>query len=163
MGPVHNRDIADKVIHQVDDAVKKGAKLVTGGNIQTGRPTALYVEPTIVDHVTQDALLNTDETFGPVIPLIRFKQESELPELIASSPYRLSAAIFSKNMEKSLLMAEELRFGFIHINEAGNYWETQIPAGGTSGSASGYGRSGGKSSIEEMSEICTVIINLTGA
>ncbi|CAH0118933.1 Glutarate-semialdehyde dehydrogenase [Paenibacillus sp. CECT 9249] len=162
MGPVHNRIVAEKVVAQVEDAVRKGAKVIAGGNIQADRPTALYVEPTVVDHVSVDALINTDETFGPVIPLIRFQDESELPSLIASSPYRLSAAIFSDNVGRAMSMAEELNFGFVHVNEAGNYWETQIPAGGTSGSPSGYGRSGGKWSIEEMSEIRTVIVTLSG-
>ena len=59
-------------------------------------------------------------------------------------------------------LAESMKFGFVHINEASNYWETQIPAGGTSGSASGYGRSGGRYSIEEMSEICTTIVSYSG-
>lgn len=162
MGPVHTQNVADTVVSQVEDAVKKGATVITGGNVEQNRPTSLYVEPTIVDNVPKEAKLNTDETFGPVIPLIRFKDEAEIPELIETSPFRLSSAVFSKDTEKAIRLAEGLKFGFVHINEAGNYWETQIPAGGTSGSASGIGRSGGKSSIEEMSEVCTVVLTLSG-
>nr|WP_309099992.1 aldehyde dehydrogenase family protein [Fredinandcohnia onubensis] len=161
MGPVHNVIVANTVRTQVEDAISKGAKVLTSHN-DTKWPTALYVEPIIIDHVSREAKINTDETFGPVIPLIRFKDESEIPELIETSPFRLSSAVFTKNTEKGLRLAESLKFGFVHINEAGNYWETQIPAGGTSGSASGIGRSGGKASIEEMSEVCTVILSLTG-
>lgn len=162
MGPVHNQGIADKLIAQLQDATARGAKVLAGGRIREGSPTGLYVEPTLVDHVPLEALLNIEETFGPVLPLVRFAKQADLPDAVASSPYRLSAAIFSRNLDKALTMAEQLRFGFVHVNEAGNYWETQIPAGGTSGSPSGHGRSGGKWSIEEMSEIRTVIITLSG-
>ncbi|MFD0716686.1 aldehyde dehydrogenase family protein [Paenibacillus sp. GCM10027626] len=162
MGPVHNRQVADKVLSQTKDAVAKGAKLIAGGKVQEGRPTDLYLEPTILDHVTTDALINMEETFGPVLPILRFKDEAELPELIASSPFRLSAAIFSRNVDKAMMMAEQLEFGFINVNEGGSYWDTMIPAGGASGSASGTGRSGGKWSIEEMSELRTVVVHFTG-
>ena len=162
MGPVHNESIAKKVMDHLEDAVYKGAKILTGGKIQSNRPTNLYLEPTVVDYVAETAKLNTDETFGPVAPLIRFANIDDLHRLVASSPYRLSAAVFSRDVERALLLAESLKFGFVNINEAGNYWETQIPAGGTSGSWSGYGRTGGKWSIEEMSEICTVVLNLPG-
>lgn len=162
MGPVHNELLAKKIISQVEEATALGAKVIVGGKAQNSRPTSLYIEPTIIDNVSPSAQINIEETFGPVIPIIRFGNESEIPTLVSTSPFRLSSAVFSKNTEKALRLAESLKFGFVHINEAGNYWETQIPAGGTSGSASGIGRTGGKWSIEEMSEVCSVIISLTG-
>jgi succinate-semialdehyde dehydrogenase/glutarate-semialdehyde dehydrogenase len=162
MGPVHNQATADKVLEQTKDAVAKGARLICGGKAQEGRPTGLYIEPTILDDVSADALMNTEETFGPVLPIIRFKDECELEDLIASSPYRLTAAVFSKDLNKAMMLAEELNFGIVNINEASNFWDTMIPAGGTAGSATGVGRSGGKWSIEEMSEIRTVVVHFTG-
>lgn len=161
MGPVHNANVVETVVDHVNDAIENGAKVLTKSSNKDW-PTKMYVEPVIVDFVTKEMKLNKDETFGPIVPIIRFKDKTELQDLIESSPYRLAAAVFSKNAEKALKFAETLKFGFTHINEASNYWETQIPAGGTAGSASGYGRSGGKTSIEEMSEICTVILSLTG-
>lgn len=161
MGTVHNANTAETVADHVNDAVTKGAKVLTKSSGKEW-PTKMYVEPVIVDYITKEMKLNTEETFGPVIPIVRYKDEDELNELIDSSPYRLAAAVFSRDTEKALKFAESLKFGFTNINEASNYWETQIPAGGTAGSASGYGRSGGKASIEEMSEVCTVILSLTG-
>ncbi len=161
MGTVHNANTAETVANHVNDAVAKGAKVLTKSSGKEW-PTKMYVEPVIVDYITKEMKLNTEETFGPVIPIVRYKDEDELNELIDSSPYRLAAAVFSRDTERALKFAESLKFGFTHINEASNYWETQIPAGGTAGSASGYGRSGGKASIEEMSEVCTVILSLTG-
>ncbi|MBB6635647.1 aldehyde dehydrogenase family protein [Cohnella thailandensis] len=162
MGPVHTSQVADKVLSQTKDAIAKGAKLIAGGKAQEGRPTGQYIEPTILDHVTVDADINVEETFGPVLPILRFNDESELPALIASSPFRLAAAIFSKNIDKAMMMAEQMDFGYININEGSNYWDTMIPAGGASGSASGVGRSGGKWSIEEMTELRTVNVRFSG-
>ena len=162
MGPVHNRQTADKVLEQTRDAIARGAKLITGGKVQEGRPTRLYIEPTILDRVPVEALINTDETFGPVLPVLRFRDEAELPELIESSPYRLTAAIFSRDINKAIKMAEDLNFGIVNVNEGSSFWDTMIPAGGTAGSASGIGRSGGKWSIEEMSDVRTVVIHFTG-
>lgn len=162
MGPVHNINVVETVANHVSDAVDKGAKVLTESSDSKKWPTKMYIEPIIVDYVSKEMKLNKEETFGPIIPIIRFKNEKELVELINSSPYRLSSAIFTRNTERGLRFAETLNFGFIHINEASNYWETQIPAGGTAGSASGYGRTGGKTSIEEMSEVCTIILSMTG-
>lgn len=161
MGPVHNINTVKTFKKHVNDAIEKGAKVVND-NSDKKWPTEMYLEPTILDYVPKEALINKEETFGPILPLVRFENESEMKELIEISPYRLSAAIFSEDIGKAMKFAETLKFGFVHINEAGNYWETQIPAGGTSGSASGFGRCGGKYSIEEMSELCTIILTMPG-
>ncbi|MFC4597276.1 aldehyde dehydrogenase family protein [Cohnella hongkongensis] len=161
MGPVHNEALARKVIEQIEDAKAKGARVLAGGGILSDRPTSQYVQASVIDRVSLDAFINSEETFGPVAPIIRFK-DGELEQAIESSPYRLSAAIFSRDIEKALLMAEQMRFGIVNINESSHYWETVIPAGGASGSPSGYGRSGGKYSIEEMSELRTIVLNLPG-
>ncbi|QQK76660.1 aldehyde dehydrogenase [Salicibibacter cibarius] len=160
MGPVHNDDTVKKIMTHIRDAVDKGARLVTGGSIDDQFPTSLYVKPTLIDRVSKSALINTEETFGPVIGLVRYKTEFELDEIINSSPYRLSGSIFSEDIRHSMLLAEKLNFGFININEASNYWEPQVPAGGASGSPSGYDRSGGKASIENMSETQTIVVNM---
>ena len=105
-------------------------------------------------------MLHTDETFGPVLPLVRFKDESEIPGLVDMSGYRLFCAIFTKDVNKALRMAEQYNFGATNINGASNYWDPTIPAGGGGGSQSGHGRSGGKYSIEDMSEERAVVIDL---
>jgi acyl-CoA reductase-like NAD-dependent aldehyde dehydrogenase len=160
MGPMHLMDTVGIVLTHIEDAIQKGAKVVTGGGRQPGSPTEHYIEPTILDHVSPDTLLNIEETFGPVLPLIRFKNESEIPALVEKSPYRLFGSIFTKDLDKALMMADQYNFGSMNINEGSNSWDTMIPAGGGAGSASGHGRSGGKYSIKEFLEERVVLLNL---
>jgi acyl-CoA reductase-like NAD-dependent aldehyde dehydrogenase len=161
MGPVHTAANARKIVERVAEARTKGATVLAGGSALPDMPTAQFVRPTVVDRVAPDAQLNKDETFGPVAPIVRFSHLSELPPLIAASPYGLSGAIFSRDVEKAMLLAEEIPCGIVNINEASSYWEPQTPAGGASGSLSGVGRSGGTWSIAEMTEVRTVVLNAT--
>lgn len=162
VGPMHSKETIDIVLAHIQDALDKGATLVCGGGCDTSYPTDHYVMPTVLDHVSRDALVNTDETFGPVLPLIRFHKEEELHALIADSPYRLFSAIFTRDVDKALTMAQttEFNFGCININEGSNFWDTMLPAGGGGGSASGHGRSGGKYSIADFSEDRLIAVNL---
>jgi acyl-CoA reductase-like NAD-dependent aldehyde dehydrogenase len=161
MGPVHTAANARKIVEKVEEAKAKGAAVLAGGSALPDMPTEQFIQPTVVDRVVPDAQLNREETFGPVLPLVRFLRLSELPSLVATSPYGLSGAIFSRDTEKALLLAEEIPCGIININEASSYWEPQTPAGGASGSHSGVGRSGGTWSIAEMTELRTVVLNAT--
>jgi acyl-CoA reductase-like NAD-dependent aldehyde dehydrogenase len=161
MGPVHTAANARKIVEQVAEAKAKGAAVLTGGSALPDMPTEQFVEPTVVDRVAPDVQLNKDETFGPVAPIVRFSHLSELPSLIAASPYGLSGAIFSRDTEKAMLLAEEIPCGIVNVNEASSYWEPQTPAGGASGSLSGVGRSGGTWSIAEMTEVRTVVLSAT--
>lgn len=160
MGPMHLMSQIELVESHLSQAVEKGAKIVTGGKRAAGMPTEHYFEPTVVDHVPVDSMLHTDETFGPVLPLVRFKDEADIQKLVEMSDYRLFCAIFSRDVNKALKMAEQYNFGTTNINGASNYWDPTIPAGGGGGSQSGHGRSGGKYSIEDMSEERAIVIHL---
>lgn len=160
VGPMHSMETVNIVKEHVADAIAKGAKLLCGGKCDETKPTTHYYEPTVLDHVSADSLLNIEETFGPVLPLIRFKDEAEIPSLVRCSPYRLFAAIFTKDVEKAILMAQEYNFGCVNINDGSNFWDTMLPAGGGGGGASGHGRSGGKYSIQEFMEERAININL---
>ena len=160
VGPMHEEETIKKVLNHVEDAVRKGAVIVAGGGVKKDAPTDHYIEPVILDHVSRDALVNKDETFGPVLPLIRFKQETEIRDLVEDSPYRLFAAIFTRDVDKALVMAQTYNFGCVNINEGSNFWDTMLPAGGGGGSQSGHGRSGGKYSIRDFSEERLVVVNL---
>lgn len=152
VGPMHKMDQVEIVKEHVADALAKGAKLICGGKVQDGAPNEHYYEPTVIDHVTRDSLLNTEETFGPVLPLVRFKDESEIDSIIRDCDYRLFCAIFTTDVNKALKMAEHYDFGAININAASSDWDTCFPAGGGGGSLSGHGRSGGKWSLYDMLE-----------
>lgn len=160
MGPMHSLETVNTVHAHIKDAVGKGANILAGGTRQKDSPTENYFLPTVIDNISLDSLINKEETFGPVLSLIRFENESEIPEIVSASPYRLFASIFTKDIDKALVMADQYNFGAIHINEASNAWDTMVPAGGGGGSASGHGRSGGKYSIKDFSETRVVLINL---
>ena len=160
MGPMNNLPTVEKVFAHLKDAVEKGADIVTGGKLMENAPTGHYFLPTIVDHVTPDSLINIDETFGPVIPFIRFKDEDEIDSIITKSRYNLGAALFTTDIKKALATAEKMRFGYTQINARSCGWDTPIPAGGCGGGLSGHGRNGGKWSIEDMSELRSVVLNM---
>lgn len=160
VGPMHAADTIAIVHEHIAEAVRKGAKVLTGGKRQENRPTPNYIEPTIIDHVSSDSLLNKEETFGPVLPLIRFNNEDEIPALIKCSPYRLFGAIFSRDIDKAITMAQQYNFGCVNINDGSHFWDTMLPAGGGGGGASGHGRSGGKYSINDFSEPRAINVNL---
>ncbi len=161
MGPVHNHSTVDTVLEHIQDAVQKGAKIISpnSGKME-GMPTDNYLYPTVLDFVSKDALVNIEETFGPLIALVRFQDEAEIMPLIEMSPYGLAAGIFTEDLKKGMKMAEKMRFGYVNINSGSHYWDWTFPAGGAGGSRSGHGRSGGKWSILEMSEERCVTVNL---
>jgi len=159
MGPVHEKSVVKTFLSQVEEAVGKGAKVVHGGGIAPGFPTEHFIQPTIIDHVPIDCQLNTEETFAPIVPLIRYSDEKDLPALINMSPYGLAMAVYSKDVEKAMRFAEKMKFGHVNINAASSYWDWTFPAGGTGGKESGFGRCGGKWSIEEMSELRHVTVS----
>jgi acyl-CoA reductase-like NAD-dependent aldehyde dehydrogenase len=159
MGPLNNEGVAQKMDEHVADAVKRGAEVVHGGQRAAGFPTDLYWQPTVLDGVPADALVATEETFGPVAPVVEIDSLKQAIELANASPYGLLSAIFTRDLAKGLRYADEVKTGWVNINESSNYWETHLPFGGRSGTASGIGRVGGSSPLEAFSELQTVVIS----
>jgi succinate-semialdehyde dehydrogenase/glutarate-semialdehyde dehydrogenase len=158
MGPLNNEGVAAKMDEHVADALQRGAHLVHGGERASGFPTDLYWQPTVLDAVPADSLVATEETFGPVAPVVAIDSLEQAIELANASPYGLLSAIFTRDLAKGLRYADEVKTGWVNINESSNYWETHLPFGGRSGTASGIGRVGGSSPLEAFSELQTVVI-----
>jgi succinate-semialdehyde dehydrogenase/glutarate-semialdehyde dehydrogenase len=158
MGPLNNEGVAAKMDEHVADALDRGAQIVHGGERASGFPTDLYWQPTILDRVPSEALVATDETFGPVAPVVEIGSLEQAIELANASPYGLLSAIFTGDLAKGLRYADSVRTGWININESSNYWETHLPFGGRAGSASGIGRVGGSAPMEAFTELQTVVI-----
>ena len=130
----------------IEDALAKGATLLTGGET-----TLNVVMPAhLVDKVTQDMKLFRDESFGPVVGIIRARDEAHAIELANDTEYGLSAAIFTTDIARGLTLARQIRSGICHINGATVHDEAQMPFGGVG--ASGYGRFGGKQGIDSFTE-----------
>jgi acyl-CoA reductase-like NAD-dependent aldehyde dehydrogenase len=158
MGPLNNEGVAEKMDEHVADALQRGAAVVAGGTRAPGFPTDLYWQPTVLDGVAPDALVATEETFGPVAPVVEIDSIEQAIELANASPYGLLSAIFTSDLAKGLRYADEVKTGWVNVNESSNYWETHLPFGGRSGTASGIGRVGGAAPLEAFSELQTVVI-----
>jgi acyl-CoA reductase-like NAD-dependent aldehyde dehydrogenase len=160
MGPVNNEAQAAKTDAHVVDAVGKGARVVTGGRRAPGHPTALYYEATVLDGVTEEMAIARDETFGPVAPVTLIESEDDALRIVNDSPFGLLAGIFTRDLGRGLRFAESVRTGWVNINEGTNYWESHLPFGGGAGTDSGVGRVGGRFSMERLTELKTVVVNL---
>jgi acyl-CoA reductase-like NAD-dependent aldehyde dehydrogenase len=159
MGPLNNEGVAAKMDEHVADALDRGATLAAGGARAGGFKTGLYWEPTILAGVPPEALVAAEETFGPVAPVVEIGSLDEAVELTNASPYGLLAAIFTADLRRGLEFADRVRTGWVNVNESSNYWESHLPFGGRSGTASGIGRVGGASVMEEFTELQTVVLS----
>jgi succinate-semialdehyde dehydrogenase/glutarate-semialdehyde dehydrogenase len=160
MGPLNNEKTAAKTERHVGDAVARGATLVAGGRRAPHHGSPLFFEPTIVDDVGAEMAIAAEETFGPVVPITRIRGVDEATAIVNASSYGLLTAIFTRDLAVALRFAESVRAGWVNINEGTNYWESHLPFGGRAGSQSGLGRVGGRFSIERLTELKTVVVNL---
>jgi acyl-CoA reductase-like NAD-dependent aldehyde dehydrogenase len=160
MGPLNNERTAGKTERQVVEAIERGATLHHGGRRAPHLGSALFFQPTILDRVTESMEIAREETFGPVVPITAIDGEDEALEIIESSPFGLLTAVFTRDLGRGLRFAESARAGWVNINEGTNYWESHLPFGGRAGSQSGLGRVGGRFSIERMTELKTIVVNL---
>lgn len=116
MGPLIFEQQAAKIQEQIEEAVNKGAKILAGGKIEN-IGGGLWCRPTILVNVTHDMKVMTEETFGPVIPIMSFQEVSEAIALANDSIYGLSASVFSKDIEHALQVARQMEVGAISIND----------------------------------------------
>jgi acyl-CoA reductase-like NAD-dependent aldehyde dehydrogenase len=160
MGPLNNSPVADKTEQHVADAVDRGAEVVVGGKRAPHLGSELFFEATVVDGVTDEMAIAREETFGPVVPVSTITSEEEAVRIVNGSPYGLLSAVFTRDLRRGLRYAEAVRAGWVNVNEGTNYWESHLPFGGAAGSASGVGRVGGRFSMERLTELKTVVVNL---
>src|SRR5207237_9079987 len=104
------------------------------------------------DGITLDMEIAREETFGPVVPVIEVSSAAEALELTNGSPFGLTAAVFTSDLERGLAFAEQARAGWLNINASTNLSESHLPFGGRSGSVSGRGRVGGAYAMETFTE-----------
>jgi acyl-CoA reductase-like NAD-dependent aldehyde dehydrogenase len=153
IGPLINERAAKKVEDLVNDAVSKGAKLLCGG-----KKYALgYYEPTVLDYVNRNMRIAWEETFGPVVTIIRVNNYEEAIKLANESEYGLDACIFTKNIDKAFDAAQRIEAGSVHINAHPTHGLGIFPFGGDE--SSGMGREGIKYSIEDMSKVHAMVLH----
>jgi acyl-CoA reductase-like NAD-dependent aldehyde dehydrogenase len=159
LGPLNNEATVEKTKRHVADAMDRGASLVLGG--RRGPEGGLFYEATVLDGVTEEMEVAREETFGPVAPITVIDGEEEVLAIANASPYGLLTAVFTGDLRRGLRFAEAARAGWVNVNEGTNYWESHLPFGGGSGSRSGYGRVGGRFSMDRLTELKTVVLNLS--
>lgn len=155
IGPLINDKQAAKVKAQIDDAVAKGAKVLLGGRVQ-GR----FVEPTILLGVTPQMLVYQEETFGPVVPVIPFRNDDEAVAIANDTEYGLSSGVITRDEQRALAIAARLDTGMCHINCSSVNDEPHVPFGGAK--ASGMGRHGGRWSHETFTETRWITLDRGG-
>jgi benzaldehyde dehydrogenase (NAD) len=142
---------ARRISELVEDAVNKGAQITAGG-----KSTGTLMQATVVDHVTSAMDLYAQESFGPVVAVIRVKGEEEAIRVANDTGYGLSAAIFSRDVPRAWKLALRVEGGICHINGPTVHDEPQMPFGGVR--ASGYGRFGGKAAVNEFTVLRWITI-----
>ena len=145
LGAVVDAKTVGHVNALLDDALGKGAVALTGG-----RQESVSMGPTVVDGVTAEMNLYRDESFGPIVAMIRAKDEADAIRLANDTRYGLSAAVFTRDTARGLKVARQIRSGICHFNGPTVADEPQMPFGGVGDS--GYGRFGGKAGIDAFTE-----------
>ncbi|WP_406946257.1 NADP-dependent glyceraldehyde-3-phosphate dehydrogenase [Halobacillus sp. SY10] len=151
--PLINNDAADFVQHLIDDAINKGAELITGNRREDN-----LVYPTLLDHVSSDMDVAWEEPFGPVLPIIRINEEDDFVSLANQSEYGLQASIFTKDVQKARGIATKLDVGSVQMNAKTERGPDHFPFIGAKNS--GLGSQGIRRSIESMTRDKLFILNL---
>ena len=154
-GPLIDEQALAKVQRHIADAVSKGATLVTGG--KSSEQGGTFFEPTVLANVNNSMLVVTEETFGPVAPVIPFESDEEVVKLANNSQFGLASYFYSRDIGRIWKVAEALEFGMVGVN-TGLFSNEVAPFGGVK--QSGLGREGSSWGIDEYLEMKYVCVGL---
>jgi glyceraldehyde-3-phosphate dehydrogenase [NAD(P)+] len=153
VGPLINEDAVQRVQGMIDDALAKGAKVLLGG-----KRDRQSVQPTILRGVTKEMRLAREETFGPVLPIMEAASTDEAIDIATQTPYGLDSCVFTRAFPRMWRAAKRLQCGEVTINDLPKHGVGHFPFGGQR--ESGVGREGIGYSIEEMTELKTIVFTL---
>jgi succinate-semialdehyde dehydrogenase/glutarate-semialdehyde dehydrogenase len=157
IGPLIDARAVETVERHVEDAVRRGARLVVGGCRLAQGPN--FYAPTVLDGITADMLISREETFGPVAGLTSFETEAEAIALANDTPYGLAAYVQTRDFARVFRIAERLDFGIVGVNDGAPSTPT-APFGGIK--ESGFGREGGAYGIDEYLNVKYISIGAVG-
>jgi acyl-CoA reductase-like NAD-dependent aldehyde dehydrogenase len=155
LGPVIGGSAATRLKGLLDDAGTKGAKVVTGG-----KGDGTMMPATVLDGVTPVMRIYREETFGPILSIIRAKDTEDAIRIANDTEFGLSAAVFGKDVTRAIEVAKRIDTGSVHINGSTVQNEAQAPYGGTK--SSGFGRFDGRAVIDEFTELKWLTIEPSG-
>ena len=155
IGPLINAEIFQKVDALVQSAARQGAVLLAGGHRLQGGPygTGFFYAPTVLTNVREEMDVAKEEIFGPVAPVMTFRDEAEVVERSNATRFGLAAYFYTRDLRRSIRVAEALEYGLVGVNDATGYTH-EIPFGGFK--ESGLGREGGHQGIEEYMEVKSI-------
>lgn len=153
IGPLIDENAAMMVEESVNNAVKEGAEILTGGKREK-----TFFQPTVIDYVKPDMDLVVNETFGPVAPIIRVNSLEESIKVANSTEYGLQAGVYTENFKDALKCANEIEAGSVFINKQSTFRTDNMPFGGFKNS--GVGKEGIKYAVEEMTKTKLIGLNL---
>ena len=151
LGSMVNSQSASKVMQLIEDAVAKGARVTAGGHAK-----GTLIDATVVDRVKPGMRIYSEESFGPVVTIVRVQGDEEALRAANDTEYGLAAAVFSQNIVRAWNLARQIESGMCHINGPTVHDEPQMPFGGMK--ASGYGRFGGRAAIDEFTALRWITI-----
>ncbi len=160
IGPLINEETRAKVHGLVEDAVARGARLVTGGHYLTGGVygKGYFYAPAVLLDVSDDMAIAQEEIFGPAAPILTFETEDEVIRRANATRFGLASYFYTRDMARLVRVAERLEYGLVGANDSAGYTH-EIPFGGFK--ESGLGREGGHEGIEEYTEVKSVVVNLS--
>lgn len=151
LGSVVDEGTIKRCMELIDDAKSKGAQVIAGGTAE-----GTLMKATVVDKVTSDMRIYHEESFGPIVCVVRGKGVDNLVSIANDTEYGLSSAVFGHDVTRALDVAKRIEAGICHINGPTVSDEAHIPFGGTKDS--GYGRFGGLAAIDEFTELRQITI-----
>ncbi|MEH6748674.1 MAG: aldehyde dehydrogenase family protein [Paracoccaceae bacterium] len=156
LGTLIHAAAAERVAALLRDAQDKGAELLIGGRVE-----GAVMQPAVIDHVASNMAIYHEESFGPVASILRVRDEEEALSIANDTEYGLASAIFSRDRDRALALAARLETGICHINGSTVYDDAAMPFGGMK--ASGYGRFGGETALDEFTELRWIALHPDGA
>lgn len=151
LGSLVDPSSAARVTQLIQDAVENGARVAAGGSCE-----GTLMPATVLDRVTPSMRIYSEESFGPVVSIVRVRGDEEALQIANDTEYGLSAAVFSRDIARAFRLASRVETGICHINGPTVHDEAQMPFGGVK--ASGYGRFGGSAAIDEFTTLRWITI-----
>jgi succinate-semialdehyde dehydrogenase/glutarate-semialdehyde dehydrogenase len=157
LGPLHTKGQREEVEEMVADAVKRGAKLLTGGGRPKGQEfdQGYFLQPTLLADVDPDARIVVEECFGPALPILRVKDLDEAIAQANRSIFGLGSSVWTKDLDKAMRAAEQIEAGYTWINSAQIIYD-ELPFGGVK--QSGLGKEHGNEAIDYYTETKSIVV-----
>jgi succinate-semialdehyde dehydrogenase/glutarate-semialdehyde dehydrogenase len=154
MGPIHTRAGRDELLEQLEDGAARGGEVLIGGGTG-GHAKGWFLEPAVVAEPAGDSRLMTEEVFGPVLPVLRFRDFDDAIRRANDTPYGLGSSIWTHDARLIHRAAQEIESGMTWVNQI-HYGYDELPFGGVK--ASGFGKEHGLEALDSYVELKSVVV-----